>query len=460
MLIKSLTRFFPRLVALLIVAAMLIASFGTLFRAARASSLLSQGKPATASSIEGPGFEASKAVDGDTTSTRWASVEPATTAQWIYVDLGATATISQVKLYWEAAYAKSFKIQVSNNASTWTTIYSTRGGDGGVDDLAVSGSGRYVRVYCTKRGTSYGYSLWEFQVYGTFGSSPTNTPPPTATPTRTPTPTTSPTGGVFFDDFTYSSSSDPALTGFGWNVRSGTGGPGVAGCSWSVNNVTFVDDGTNKLMRLTATTRGQGSNTVHAEIMAPKKFFLGTFAARVRFTDTPTTGQDGDQINETFFTIADWADAGNDVYTEMDHEYLANGGWGISGPVMWNTSWETAYDNTSTSTSGSLNGWHTLLIVAMDGQIKYYVDNALFATHGGRFYPDGLAHIAFNLWFIDDAGDGYVDGSVGVTTTTRTYVEDVDWVYYAKDTALTRAQVESNVATLRSQGYARLDTVQ
>lgn len=32
--------------------------------------------------------------------------------------------------------------------------------------LAVSGTGRYVRMYGTRRATGYGYSRYEFQVFG------------------------------------------------------------------------------------------------------------------------------------------------------------------------------------------------------------------------------------------------------------------------------------------------------
>jgi hypothetical protein len=126
--------------------------------------LLSQGHPATASSLENSSFPASNAVDGNT-GTRWSSAfsDP----QWIYVDLGATHTISKVVLNWEAAYGKAYQIQTSNDATNWTTIYSTTTGTGGVQTLNVSGSGRYVRMYGTQRATQYGYSLWEFQVYGT-----------------------------------------------------------------------------------------------------------------------------------------------------------------------------------------------------------------------------------------------------------------------------------------------------
>ena len=129
-----------------------------------AATLLSQGKPATASSVENAGTPASSAVDGNT-GTRWSSA--ASDPQWLQVDLGSTATISQVVLQWETAYATAFQIQVSADASTWSTIYSTTTGTGGTQTLNISGSGRYVRMYGTARATGYGYSLWEFQVYGT-----------------------------------------------------------------------------------------------------------------------------------------------------------------------------------------------------------------------------------------------------------------------------------------------------
>jgi beta-glucosidase len=50
---------------------------------------------------------------------------------------------------------------------TWTDVYSTTTGSGGVQTLPLTGSGRYVRMYGTAWATQYGYSLWEFQVFGT-----------------------------------------------------------------------------------------------------------------------------------------------------------------------------------------------------------------------------------------------------------------------------------------------------
>ncbi|MEA3462538.1 MAG: GH116 family glycosyl hydrolase, partial [Bacteroidota bacterium] len=70
-------------------------------------------KIAVASSVEGPGFEADKAIDGDF-STRWSS--EFSDPQWIYIDFGESKTFSTVTLDWEAAYGKAYEIQVSDDA--------------------------------------------------------------------------------------------------------------------------------------------------------------------------------------------------------------------------------------------------------------------------------------------------------------------------------------------------------
>ncbi|MEU7391455.1 discoidin domain-containing protein [Streptomyces tanashiensis] len=132
-----------------------------------APTLLSQGRPATASSTEGASFSAGAALDGDLTGTRWASSWQ--DAQWIQVDLGSSATLSHAVLTWEAAYGKSYDIQASENGTDWRTVTSVTAGDGGTDDVTLSGTGRYIRMNGLTRATGYGFSLWEFQVYGTTG---------------------------------------------------------------------------------------------------------------------------------------------------------------------------------------------------------------------------------------------------------------------------------------------------
>ena len=159
-----------RILATALTIAFLITAYfvATSSKAAHAAgTLLSQGKPATASSIENAGTPAANAVDGNT-GTRWSSAfsDP----QWLQVDLGATDTISQVVLNWEAAYATAFQIQTSNDGTTWTDhLLAPPPAPAASQTLTVTGSGRYVRMYGTVRATGYGYSLWEFQVYGTAG---------------------------------------------------------------------------------------------------------------------------------------------------------------------------------------------------------------------------------------------------------------------------------------------------
>ncbi|MEU6241936.1 discoidin domain-containing protein [Streptomyces sp. NPDC047024] len=129
---------------------------------------LSQGRTTTASSEENAGTPAAAAVDGDT-GTRWSSA--ATDDQWLRVDLGASATVTSVVLNWEAAYGKDYKLQISDNGTSWTDLKSVTGSDGGTDTVDVSGQGRYVRMLGVHRATQWGYSLWEFQVFGASGGS-------------------------------------------------------------------------------------------------------------------------------------------------------------------------------------------------------------------------------------------------------------------------------------------------
>jgi hypothetical protein len=88
-------------------------------------------KPVTVSSPPDncPG---ANAVDGDFT-TRWSSAYA--DSEWIYVDLGSVMSLIGVCLNWEAAYAKAYKIQVSNDATSWSDVYSTSNSAGGIESI-------------------------------------------------------------------------------------------------------------------------------------------------------------------------------------------------------------------------------------------------------------------------------------------------------------------------------------
>ncbi|MFH1497876.1 MAG: discoidin domain-containing protein, partial [Verrucomicrobiota bacterium] len=120
------------------------------------------GKTATSSSYEG-GFVAANAFDGSA-GTRWAS--DAADGESIEVDLGEVVNIHRFDLSWETAYGSAYRIQVRNTTGdAWTTVVTETAGDGGEDSHAYAVSARYVRLVGDARGTPWGYSLWEFEVY-------------------------------------------------------------------------------------------------------------------------------------------------------------------------------------------------------------------------------------------------------------------------------------------------------
>jgi len=269
--------------------------------------------------------------------------------------------------------------------------------------------------------------------------------------------------GALFDDFDYSSPTDPNFTGHDWSVRTNSGGPGIPGATWSADNVTFpVVDG-QKALQLRAATDGTAGGTSQAQVQQnQERFFEGTYATRIKFSDSPDSGADGDHVNQTFYTISpldyDW----DPQYSELDvSEYLPNGGWGETGPVDFITSWNTyqvdPFDGwrISTARRQSHDGWHTLVATVGDGHVKYYVDGALAADHvddgnGHTVYPRRAMTLNYNEWFID------LDGHSGGTSS---YVQSADWVYYAKNEVLTPSEATSRVDAFRSAGTTHEDTI-
>lgn len=136
-------------------------------------------KPSYSSSIYKSQYGSENAFDGSVDKTsgkesRWVSLRRKDNSgksvdyQWIYVDLQNYYDISKIVLNWEAACAKSYKIQISSNGKNWKDITSVSDGKGGKREFDYTDQtvARYVRVECLEPSTVYGYSLWEFEVYG------------------------------------------------------------------------------------------------------------------------------------------------------------------------------------------------------------------------------------------------------------------------------------------------------
>jgi hypothetical protein len=272
--------------------------------------------------------------------------------------------------------------------------------------------------------------------------------------------------GVLFDDFNYAAPSDPAFTGHGWTARNNAGGPGVPGASWSAANISFPTVDGQKVAQLQASTDGTAAGTTHAEFLQTQlRFFEGTYAARIKFSDAPVSGPDGDHINETFFAIGPAQRYDYDpLYSELDFsEYLPNGGWGVNGSINYQTSWngykEDPWDpyNAHSQQTGSLAGWHTIAGQVANGHVKYFIDGVQVGDHtvsekdaSWTVYPRAAMSINFNLWFIDLAAH---NGG------RATYQEHVDWVYYAKNESVSPADLNSRTAAYRSTGTTHQDTL-
>ncbi|HEX2945682.1 MAG TPA: discoidin domain-containing protein [Clostridia bacterium] len=127
---------------------------------------LALNKTVTASSTYFSGtttYAAINAVDGKA-DTRWSSA--LSENQWLTVDLGGLYDVARVNLNWEAAYAKSYAIQLSTDGTNWTNAAVVSNGDGAKDEvLFTSTKARYVRMLGMQRATQYGYSLYEMEVY-------------------------------------------------------------------------------------------------------------------------------------------------------------------------------------------------------------------------------------------------------------------------------------------------------
>lgn len=123
---------------------------------------LALNKPVTVSSIESQQYAGHYAVDGNR-GTRWSS--QFSDPQYIYIDLGSIQHVEQVNLIWEYAYGREYRIETSIDAVNWEIGFYETNGDGGIDKIYINSDCRYVRMYGIHRGTVYGYSLYEFEIF-------------------------------------------------------------------------------------------------------------------------------------------------------------------------------------------------------------------------------------------------------------------------------------------------------
>lgn len=157
--------------------------------------LVSRGCAVAASSAENGGTLPAGAVDGDE-QVRWGSRH--TDSEWLVLDLGEECLVSRIDILWEAAFASKYDIQLAPDGAAletmtvdyggqqtqitvpaenaWTTALSETASGAGHRASVINASGRYIRIKGVERGSAYGYSIYEINVYGLRSSLPADAP--------------------------------------------------------------------------------------------------------------------------------------------------------------------------------------------------------------------------------------------------------------------------------------------
>jgi hypothetical protein len=147
---------------------------------------------------------------------------------------------------------------------------------------------------------------------------------------------------LFFDDF--SQPDLDALRRAGWVPRSAAGHPGPVGARWEPSLLGLLDDpaqGGNRLLRLRAATDGSAAGTQQSQLCHRRQYLEGSYAARMRFVNTPAQGVDGDPVIQAHYLISPLRHDLDPDFSEVDFEYLANGGWGSAQTRLYAINWQT-----------------------------------------------------------------------------------------------------------------------
>lgn len=352
-------------------------------------------KPAYASyyqdASKAPKYVVDGKRDGGAADNRWASMW--NKHAWLFIDLGKpTAIITNVALFWEDAYAVDFNIQTSNDAVQWTDVFTRTGNSFdscevpkvNVITFSPPVSGRYVRMLGLQRrsfgGYQYGYSLYEFEVYGS-GDDPNVTPTPTPTP-----PPGTPTL-AWSDEFNGTGN----INANGLNVDNWTFETDVCvnneqqKYTTDTSNVRVVS-GTLILEAHDTLTTSQtcpgcnGNRFTSGRIITKDKreFKYGRFEARIKLPAGaglwPAFWLLGNDIDNT--DEVGWPQCGEtDIFENIGYEHWVSGG--IHGPGYYGAGNVGAIYS---DTNWLVTDWHTYAVEWDPIEIKGYVDNTVFYT--------------------------------------------------------------------------------
>ena len=98
-------------------------------------------------------------------STRWATIQDKDD-QWLLIDLKEVKSFSSMDISWEAAYGSQHRIEISEDGQTYMPLAAMTDGKGGLNRFNFDTvNARYVKMIMEKRGTGWGYSIYEVALY-------------------------------------------------------------------------------------------------------------------------------------------------------------------------------------------------------------------------------------------------------------------------------------------------------
>lgn len=85
--------------------------------------------------------------------------------QWIIIELEKESELSTLEIQWETAYAKAYKVYISQNQSKWERVYSTDKCIGGKDEIDMGKrKAKFIKLELLKRATQWGFAIIDLRV--------------------------------------------------------------------------------------------------------------------------------------------------------------------------------------------------------------------------------------------------------------------------------------------------------
>lgn len=266
---------------------------------------------------------------------------------------------------------------------------------------------------------------------------------------------------LFFDDF--SQPDARALAASGWTLREQAGHPGIPGARWSAEGIDLVADPSrpgNRLLRLHAVTDGTPAGSSQSQLCRAQQQQFGTTSARLRFSDQPVSGADGDAVVQAFFQVSPLRFDYDPLFSELDWEYLPNGGWGAPDTRLYGIAWQTVRldpwesHNLSAEVRRPFGArWVQLTVQSTPQGSRWFVDGRQVAWHAGRTVPRQAMSLAFSHWF---SPSGLLPAS---PDAPRHYRFEVDWVLHLPARSLSPRAMRQRVGALRRAGVAWQDSL-